>query len=280
MIRKRRKSGRLPWQHIIGIILALGAPVIVNWLVGYSLPDWMYVSDVIGQNTDWLGFYGNYAGALVGIIYAVLVAISQARETRRDLQNQIQNNIEREAVEKRMFVDFQWINSDIDLTHNKDKDDSRIIITKPYAYWMNKFDSSKINLVSFGRFKFIGNSPLVFDVFFRIIYRDDFDELQKLEYHIGEVLKENIYLIPIISTKDPVGSTNETVKHAQLNVNLVEVEFKTLGDEHLIYISDIQTKMVSFIRLDKNNDRLRAYDIMKYPMQDVSWIYPGTKQTT
>ena len=87
------------WPFIIGSIIATATvPLIIDWLIiGNNFP-----SNI--SNTDWVGFFGGYIGALIGSIISLLGILWTINFTRE------QNRADRE-LQIRPYLDIRYVPS-------------------------------------------------------------------------------------------------------------------------------------------------------------------------
>lgn len=67
------------WYIIGGLLLMILAPVIINKVLLMPI-----ISDIVGDNTDWLSFWGSYLGAIISSTIAFIILLVQREDNHKE----------------------------------------------------------------------------------------------------------------------------------------------------------------------------------------------------
>lgn len=124
------------YKYIVAIILV--APVVVN-IIRYCTNPIPWLIPIVGKSSDWIGFWGSYAGAIIGGLITLLVLHYTIKENSkvRDIQvktikyTQQQTwleNLRKQLIENYRMFDMQTISIAIFNMQNKAYDHALSIL--------------------------------------------------------------------------------------------------------------------------------------------------------
>ena len=90
------------WYIIAGLLLMILAPVIINKILLMPI-----ITDIVGDNTNWLSFWGSYLGAIISFAIAFIVLFVQ----REDNHNENEQNRQLQINALKYQQQRQWLDS-------------------------------------------------------------------------------------------------------------------------------------------------------------------------
>lgn len=78
------------WFIVAGLVFMILAPIIINKILLMPI-----ITDIVGDNTDWLSFWGGYLGAIISFAIAFIVLFVQREDNQKENEQnrQLQLNI-------------------------------------------------------------------------------------------------------------------------------------------------------------------------------------------
>ena len=129
---------RKEWKIFIIIIVSIITPIIIGWGVSQDiLNEWT-------NSNDWIGFWGNYAGAVIGSFVTLFVMYETNRSGREDLEISIKHNKEMEERQEKLKFCELIIGKVASLTENVEE-------TVYRAHDSRNFNDSVEHLQSFSK---------------------------------------------------------------------------------------------------------------------------------
>lgn len=249
------------------LLLIFGTPIIVHSLLTFG--------DAVTDN-DWIGFFGNYFGAILGVIAAVLISREQIKSSKDDLlkqfevqnnqvQERINNEIKIQKLSTRVFLQYTMLIDNV-ILHGKNEENNEILL-HPQIHMFIKHNPNeylKTTKATFLKIEYFGLAESILDVHIRFKLRQYQDSDYEAElYRIGINKKRHIY-IPLFLNGD---------KKELLSFS---VEYTTLSQERIRFVSDLINEKEKYFLIEHFQEKL----IFETNVKNEIYINPGNNNST
>lgn len=95
-----------------------------------------------------------------------------------------------------------------------------------------------------------------------------------MTFHLGKLTPDIIIFIPIVSDSLPIDVPPDILDYRSLDISKVEIEYKTIANEHLLFVSDITKMQESYDLISENGSKKR---IQTTDQSNTTWIYPASE---
>ncbi|MCP3029682.1 hypothetical protein [Halobacillus sp. A5] len=225
------------------------------------------------DNSEWIGFFGSYLGAIVGAIVALAISRMQTRSSRDDLRIQIKNQEQLvteqlaqekhlQRMENRTFVDYTMFQGPL-LMEGRPGDSTRILLHERISLiiksrsneWLQKQKALFIKV------DYYGKAPCILDVHFTMEIQSE-EEAYTITAYKNGINKEDHIFIPV----SLAGGTEQLTK--------LEVKYTTLFNENLMFVSDLINKIERYYSLEGGVETL----LYEREFNSESYMFPGNTE--
>ena len=247
---------------VTAIIVSMFIPFLVHLLMTFG--------NAVTEN-DWIGFFGNYFGALIGIIAAIVISRIQVNGAKEDLKTQlkeqelqtkkrIENETMIQKIENRVFLDYTMFMDKL-LLDDRDVHNNKILLHSNIYRFINHNpnDYLKDQLAHFLKVEYFGATESVLDVKILIhIIEANGEETLNVMNRSGLNKNENLY-IPLY-LHDNRGSLTR-----------VEIEYTTLTQERIRFVSDMLSRKEFYTLIEDSFEHV----FYKRELINERYILPG-----
>lgn len=235
------------------IIVIVIAPFIVNIFMSFSTP--------ITVDDDWLGFLGNYSGAIIGGLVAFFIAFYQ-------IEKQKTINEQDDKERNRSYIIAQEFIGPIDLKGIETGDNSRIILNNYYDDYKEDIKSNHPESdmwIPYYRISHRGLPEIILDCEIVVNLSENDDGIPyEITSNIGVLEKNTDVFVPLLK----MGLTE--VFHQKLHIS-----YTTIKGERMHYVLDIENKKEMCYVLDNN---AKIHECYTFNLKTSNWIYPNTNK--
>ncbi|WP_101847118.1 hypothetical protein [Halobacillus sp. Marseille-P3879] len=249
-----------------GVVLSVGLPLVIYFLMNLTDSE---------NNSEWIGFFGSYAGAIVGAFVALTVSRMQTKSSRDDLKIQIEKQ-ERLAAEQlaqekhlqridnRTFLDYTMFQAPL-LMEERPKETSRILLHDRLQLFINHHSNQWLReqIALFIKLDYYGRAPCILDVTIRMNLASPEENYTVTVYKNGMNKEDHLYI--------PISIGEETEQLTKL-----EVTYTTLFKEKLKFVSDLIHKVERYYSINAQNETL----IYEREFKNESYMFPGNTELT
>jgi len=184
---------------IIVILLVIAVvPIILGQLL--RIPTGVYT---IGDESAWVGFFGNYSGGIIGGIVAYIIATNESKQTKEQLKQQLHEQENQEKQQKEMIFDIVnlFLKEEIDgnigiLSRNKYLDNYLEENEQPFQFGHNwSFNTSQFEQLKFDIIKYKNNALIkeVLSIYKTLLVLNRTTDINQLSQKQYEDFKKNYY---------------------------------------------------------------------------------------
>lgn len=239
------------WVLIIPIVVV--SPMILSAIL--NIPTGKYA---IGDESSWVGFFGNYSGGIIGGIIAFIIARGQIKENRDEIELS-------EREKSRSYIILEEFIAPVKLenviTHNNSK-----ILSNDYYEQIKNDPGAKEMSIAFFKIHHSGLPEIILDCEIGVELRGGIESNPTtspylIESHISVLEKGTEIFIPLANKE-----------HQYIYPNGVSISYKTIKGEKIRYSYDVGKMEEKHELINEDGTLLLLY---KVNLKGVKWIYPA-----
>lgn len=263
---------------IFALLILVGLPIAVNLLMVINLP-----ITRVGQDNDWIGFFGSYLGALIGGSFAFLVAWIQVQSQNNMLRVDIEDRKRNEKESNRSYIIANGFSAPLDLENVKLPDNSRIIVNNLFeeiAKHNAANHNDKVDHLLYCRLTLVGIPDIVLGSKFscKISFVDVTNSENVIDSYeenirIGTITKEEEVFIPLGKIEYYLDKDRKKGNY-KIKLNNMQVSYLTVKGEKIEYDRNLDKMKENYFSVHNGIKKPLFEDV---PAQTSWWLYPNKK---